>query len=118
MDENSTKYFEKVVCELKSNSNLLANDGVDYYQLKLIRKEDIPPITDDFPKNDENNNDNDSENNSGSKNDSNKLGIGVIIGIAVGCVVVVAALMIAEYFIIKKCAKRKDTSEKEGNEEI
>lgn len=118
LDENSTKYFEKVVCELKSNSNILANDGVDYYQLKLIRKDDIPPITDDFPTNDENNNDNDSENNSGSKNDSNKLGIGAIVGIVVGCVVVVAALMIAEYFIIKKCAKRKDTSEKEGNEEI
>ena len=83
-----------------------------HYQLKLITKDDVPPIID-------NDDENNSNNDQGKKDKgSDKLSTGVIIGIVVGCVVVVTALMIAEYFIITRCIRNNDVSKNEGNEEI
>lgn len=107
----NSKYFEKVEC-VRSNSYRSRSDNLmdsDNYQLKLIRKEKTPPIIDDS----------DSSNSSGGgsgKDDCNKLEIGVIIGIVVACIVVVAALLIGEFFIVKKCLSKREASGNEGHE--
>lgn len=108
LNPNST-YFEKVEC-IRPNSYRSRSDNLmasDRYQLKLIRKENPPPIIDDSDG---------SDSSGGDKDNCNKLKIGVIIGIAVACVVVVAALLIGEFFIVKKCLSKREASGNEGNE--
>lgn len=109
LDENS-KYFEKIECVKQEDEIEFNSNEFDHYQLKLITKENIS-IIEDYYYND--NNDENNKNEKGkkdNKNDNNKLSADAIVGIVIGCVVVAAAIMVVEFFIVKKLSENKDAS--------